>query len=533
MNKKLFITAILFGLLTFAFACRDRTGSGKDFTIGLVGKFSSLDPVGSATVAANDERLRTLMFNSLIKKTDSFDYEGELADISEADGGSTIVFKLKDNIKFHDGKVLNAADVKYTFDTLLASKGVKGSSFFDLEKGEKKPHVLAIETTDDKTINFKLARPSLKSQLLANLVAVGIVPAGSEIATEAVNTVPPVGTGPYKFVSFDPIQSIITVEAFDGYWEGAPNIKKVVVKAIPDANSILAELKSGIIDIVPGATEISPDALESLKSDPNLQLLQFDGTNIQYLGFNCETEPTKSIKLRQAVAYAINRPKIINDLLLNQAKIAYSILPPESWAYNAGMKYDYDPEKAKQLLDEAGFKDTNGDNMREMPKISFKISSGSTNQYATLIQSQLNEVGIPVELASLEFNTMLDQVKKGQFQINTGRWVGGNQDPLFLRNLFTSPEIPVEGKGGFNRSRYTNQQVDELLNSAFNETDREKAKVQYFKAQEIISQEVPLFPLWYSANMVAANKRIGNIKVNASGDWGFVRTLTISDDTKQ
>lgn len=529
MNKKLFITAILLGLLTFAYACRDRT-SGKDFTIGLVGKFSTLDPVGAATISANDERLRTLMFNSLVRKNDQFDYEGELADISDSDDGSTVIFKLKDNVKFHDGKPLTSADVKYTFDKLFESNGAKGSAFFDLEGKEKKPHILGIETPDEKTVNVKLARPSLKSQLLANLVPIAIVQNGSEVGTQASNTKPPIGTGPYKFIAFDPVQNILQVEAFEDYWEGAPNIKKITVKALADPNAMQAELKSQVIDLAPGASDIAPDALKGLEQDPNLDVLQFDGSNVQYLGFNTDVEPTKNIKVRQAVAYAVNREKIISDLLFNQAKIAHSILPPESWAYNAGTKYDYDPEKAKQLLDEAGFKDKNGDGTREMPKITFKISQGASSQYATLIQSQLAEVGIPVQLESLEFATMLDQVKNGQFQLNTGRWVGGNQDPLFLRNLFASSQIPTSDRSGFNRGRYNNPQVDELLNNAFNETDREKAKDYYFKAQEIISNEVPMFPLWYSANMVVANKRVKNIKVNASGDWGFVRNLTLEEN---
>lgn len=530
MNKKLFITAILLGLLTFSYACRDRTGSGKDFTIGLVGKFSTLDPVGAATISANDERLRTLMFNSLVKKNDKFDYEGELADISNSEDGSTIIFKLKDNIKFHDGKPLTSADVKYTFDKLFESNGAKGSAFFDTVDGEKKPHILGIETPDEKTINIKLARPSLKSQLLANLVPIAIIPNGSEVGTQASNIKPPIGTGPYKFVEFDNVQGILKVEAFADYWDGAAKIQKITVKALPDPNSMQAELKSQIIDIAPGANDLAPDALKSLEQDPNLQVKQFDGSNIQYLSFNCEAEPTKNVKVRQAVAYAINREKIINDLLFNQAKIAYAILPPESWAYNAGTKYTYNPEKAKQLLDEAGFRDTNGDGTREMPKISFKISPGSTSQYAAIIQTQLAEVGIPVGLESLETASKNEQVKNGQFQITTGQWIGGNQDPLFLRNLFASSEIPTDKRIGFNRTRYKNEQVDELLNTAFNETDREKAKESYFKVQEIISNEVPMFPLWYPANMVVANKRVGNIEVNASGDWGFVKNLSVSDN---
>lgn len=532
MSRNKIFTALL--IFTFIFSlslgCRDRTGSGKPFVIALDGPFSNLDPIGSATVTANDERLRTLLFNSLVKKNDQFEYIGELAkEINTSEDGSTVTFVLNDNVKFHDGKQLTSADVKYTFDKLFATNGAKASAFFDTVGEEKKPHILSIETPDEKTVNVKLARPALKNQLLSNLVPVAIIEENSEVGTQASNTKPPVGTGPYKFVSFDTVQNIVEVEKFSDYFEGAPNIDKIQIKGIPDASALQAELKSQIVDLAPGVINLSPDTFKNLEQDPNLKVEKFSGSNIQYIGFNTEVAPLDNVKVRQAIAYAIDKNKIINDLLLGQAKIAYSILPEESWAYSAGTKYDYDPAKAKQLLDEAGFKDTNGDGKREMPKISFKVSSGNqaVNQYTQMIQSQLLEVGIPVEIDSVEFRTMLSQLQNGQYQMTTGRWVGGNQDPIFLKDLFASSEIPNEKRASRNRSRYSNQKVDELLNQAVNETDREKAKQLYVQAQEIISNEVPMLPLWYPANMVVANKRVENIKMNASGDWGFVRNLTL------
>ena len=539
--------------MVFSFTCRDRTGSGKTFTIALDGKFSTLDPIGSTTVTANDERLRTLLFNSLVKKNDQFEYVGELAkEINTSEDGSTITFVLNDNVKFQDGKLLTSKDVKYTFDKLFESNGAKASAFFDTveiqsgsaksanpansnsagnktPKTEKQPHILAIETPDEKTISIKLARPALKNQLLSNLVSVAIVKEGSEVGTPASSTKPPIGTGPYKFVSFDSVQNIVEVEKFNDYFEGSPAIDKIQIKALPDANSLQAELKSQIVDLAPGVTNLSPDTLQSLGQDANLKVEKFNGSNIQYIGFNTEIAPLNNVKVRQAIAYGINREKIINDLLLGQATIAHSILPEESWAFNAGTKYEYNPEKAKQLLDEAGFKDKNGDGKREMPKISFKVSSGNqaVSQYTQLIVSQLLEIGMPVEIDSVEFQTMLSQLQKGQYQMTTGRWVGGNQDPIFLRDLFASSEIPSETRASRNRSRYSNKEVDDLLDQAINEIDREKAKQLYTKAQDIISNEVPMIPLWYPANMVVANQRVENIKMNASGDWGFVRNLTL------
>lgn len=531
-NKNLFVALVISFLLIsiFVSSCRDRTG-GNLFTMALDGSFSTLDPIGSANVDANAERLRTLMFNSLVKKNDQFEYVGELAkEIKENEDGSAITFILQDNVKFHNGKTLTSVDVKYTLDKLFQSNGAKAAAFYDTVNGQKTPHVTGIETPDEKTVVIKIARPALKNQLLANLVPVAIIPEGGEVGTQASNLNPPPGTGPYKFTSFDSVQGVVVVDAFNDYWEGAPNIPKIQVKTLADASALQAELKSQIVDLAPGVVNLAPDTFKSLEQDPNLQVLKFDGSNIQYLGFNTEAAPFNNVKVRQAIAYAINRERIVNDLLLGQATVAHSILPEESWAYYAGTKYDYDPEKAKQLLDESGFKDTNGDGLREMPKISFKISSGNqaVSQYAQFIQNQLTEVGIPVGIESLEFRTMLQQLQNGQYQMTTGRWVGGNQDPIFLRDLFASSEIPNEQRASRNRSRFSNQEVDQLLNKAIYATDRSQAKEFYAQAQEIISREVPMLPLWYPANMVVANKKVGNISVNASGDWGFVRNLTLN-----
>ena len=124
---------------------------------------------------------------------------------------------------------------------------------------------------------------------------------------------------------------------------------------------------------------------------------------------------------------------------------------------------------------------------------------------------------------------MRQQLAQGQFQMNTAVWIGGNQDPIFLHDLFTTQKIPSEKTkvACCNRSRYSNPEVDKLINEAFNTTDRARAKDLYFKAQDIISSEVPMFPLWYPANIVVANKRIGNIKVNPSGDWSFIKDITV------
>ena len=518
------VTTLLMALMAALLlpGCRNRS---ETFVIQLSDKISTLDPIGSPTVDAASERIRALIFNSLVKKNEKFDYIPDLAtDIKRADDGLSYTFTLHDGVTFQDGRPLTSADVKYTIDAVLASSSGKAASFFEGTGASKQGFVTAVEAPAPNTVIIRLRKPWLG--LLSNLVAIGIVPKDSADSQKTH----PLGSGPFKFISYDSAQQILSLEANPNYWEGAPKISALRVRVIEDANALQAELKTGGVTLAPLPTNLTPDSLEKLKQDPKLQVMQFAGANVIYLGFNVQNPPLDNVKLRQAIAYAIDRKTIIHDLLLGQAKIAHSIIPEESWAYSPGQQYVYDPAKAKQLLDEAGFRDPDGDGpqMRLQKPINFKISSSSaaTRQYVDVIRDSLQKVGIPVEIETMETNTLLDRLKLGEFQMTTLRWVGGNQDPIFLKDIFVSTEIPTQDRGGRNRSRYKNPELDRILEEAVNTADRGKAVELYRQAQDIISRDLPMLPLWYPANMVVADKSVGNIKIDGSGDWSFVRNLT-------
>jgi peptide/nickel transport system substrate-binding protein len=250
------------------------------------------------------------------------------------------------------------------------------------------------------------------------------------------------------------------------------------------------------------------------------------------LTFNTSSAPLDNSKVRQAIAHAVDRESMIKNLLLGYGKLAHSILPEESWAYTPGHTYSYSPATSRQLLDEAGFKDPDGDGpqMRFSKPLVYKVSGSSVagRNYAGVIQNYLKEVGIPVSIETAEQNTMFDEVRRGHFQIFYSQWVGGNQDPIFFKDLFATSEIPTESRASRNRSRYSNKELDGLLDEAVNTFDRQKALVLYTKIQEITSRELPVFTLWYQANIMIARKNVGNMQVNASGDWNFVRNLTVT-----
>src|ERR1043165_137987 len=520
MHRKLILLIFLVALLLIPNGCRPRRSNS--FVIALGDNIRTIDPIGSPSVDAASERVRTLIFNSLVKKNEKFDYTGELAsDIKRSDDGMTYTFTLHDGVKFHDGRDMTSADVKYTLDLVFSSNFAKSASFYDADKHS---YIKSVEAPAPQMVVVTLTKPWIG--LLSNLVPVAIIPKDSYESQKTH----PLGTGPFRFVSYDNAQQVVDLDRFPQYWEGAPKLETVRVRVISDMNALQAELQAGRVDIAPMPTSLSPDAVKRLEQDPNLQVKTFTGSNVFLLTINTSSPPLDNVKVRQAIAYAIDRETMIRTLLQGLGKPAHSIIPEESWAYSTGQTYSYDPAHAKKLLDEAGFTDPDGDGprMRFDKPVIYKLSGSSIagRQYAGVIQNYLKEVGIPVEIQTPEQNTFFDELKRGNFQISYSQWVGGNQDPIFYKDLFATSEIPTETRPSRNRSRYSNKELDVLLEEAVNTLDREKGVELYKKIQDIVSRDVPVFPLWYGSNVVIAKKNVQNIQVNASGDWGFVKDLS-------
>src|SRR6266404_5268336 len=418
-------------LSSMASSCRRQSNV---FVIALSDNVKTIDPIGSPSIDAASERVRVLMFNSLVKKDEKFDYVPELASkIDRSEDGLTFTFTLRDGVTFHDGRPFTSADAKYTLDTVLASTFAKAASFFEGSGATRTAYVKSVEAPDAHTLIIRLNKQW--TGLLPNLVPIAMIPKDSYESQKTH----PLGTGPFKFKSYDEVQQVVDVEANRNYYNGPPQIQLLRARAVSESNTMQAELQSGRVDIAPLATSLSPDAIKALGQNPNLSVHQFEGSDRNLLTFNTAEAPLDNVKVRQAIAYAIDRESMIRDLIQGQGAIAHSILPEGSWAYANPQTYQFDPNKAKQLLDEAGFRDPDGDGpqLRWAKPLLFRISgsSASARQYAGVIQNYLKNVGIPVAIETSEFNTMRQQVQNGQFQLNYSQWVGGNQDPLFYHDL--------------------------------------------------------------------------------------------------
>jgi len=329
---------------------KDLTSDSNHIVIALSDNIKTIDPIGSPSIDAASERVRVLMFNSLVKKDEKFDYVPELAsNIQRSEDGLTFTFALREGVTFQDGRPFTSADAKYTLDTVLSNSFAKSASFFEGAGANRKSYVKSVEAPDPHTLVIRLNKQW--TGLLPNLVPIPIIPRDSYESQKSQ----PLGTGPFKFKSYDQAQQVVDLEANSNYWDGPSHIATVRVRVISDSNAMQAELQSGRVDIAPLPTSLSPDSIKALGSNSILTVHQFEGSNLNLLTFNTKEAPLDNVKVRQAIAYAIDRESMIRDLLQGQGKIANSILPEASWAYTQGQTYHFDPAQAKKLLDEAGF----------------------------------------------------------------------------------------------------------------------------------------------------------------------------------
>jgi peptide/nickel transport system substrate-binding protein len=469
---------------------------------------ANLDPrVG---VDAQSERIDNLIFDDLLSRGDSLDVAPGLAERWEIPDPLTYIFHLHHGVKFHDGRPLTSQDVKWTFDSLLTGKirSPKTSAYRFVDH---------IGVPDDFTVVFHMKEPD--AALLWNLSdgAVGIVPRGSgdEISLH------PMGSGPFRLISAETDKEVI-LERNDAYWQEKPKLDRVRFAVVPDATTRALELQKGSGDVTINA--LTPDTVLTLEREPFLAVKHTPGTEVQYLGFNLRDPIVSNVRVRQAIAYALDRRPMIQYLWRGEAEQARSVLPPQSWAYNGNVPaYDYDPGKARELLDAAGYPTVNGVRFH----ITMKTSTDeNTRLMVAVMQQQLREVGIALDIRSFESATFFADVTHGAFQMYSLRWVGGNEDPDIFY-VFHSSRFPPNGA---NRGHYSNAKVDALIDQARREVDRQKRKSIYAELQLILAEELPYVDLWYLDNVLVHNKRVRNLQLNPAGNYDFLRTAELAPE---
>ncbi|MFN8482240.1 MAG: ABC transporter substrate-binding protein [Anaerolineae bacterium] len=437
----------------------------------------------------------SLIFDTLVWK-DSQGYIPWLAtDWKASDDGKTWTFTLRDGVTWQDGQPLTADDVVFSFDYMK-----KQPATAPLSRGME--FIAGARKVDDKHVEIALTRPY--APFLGNLAAsVPIIPKHiwESVADPLKYTdkAALIGSGPYKLTSYDKASGAYLYEANPDFWLGAPYVKRI--ELVPAADALLA-LKQGQIDAASLPTEggVTDELIAPFKT-ADFAMLDQKGEWNPVLQFNLSKPPYNDVKFRQAVAYAIDRDGLVNRLLQGRGEPgSLGWLPPANPMYNANVEpYKADVAKAKALLDEAGYKDANGDGVREMPDgkplaMTLTFDSNGYARIAELIRDSLKDVGIAVTLKPVDRATMDSQSAAGTFDAVVNYYGGLGGDPDYMRQAF-SAKSPSKA---FTRvQNYANARFEELADQQLGVADEAKRKALLGEMQSIVAKDAPVVPLYY------------------------------------
>ena len=473
-------------LLLVASACHQQTtasNANQDIVFAIGQMPLNLDP-RYATDAAS-ERVSRLLYQSLV----DFDAQSKpapsLASWLEVNPANYRFTLNKNRALFHNQTPLTANDVKATYDSLATLKDSPNTAEF--------ANIQNIEVVDNDTIEFKLRQED--KHFPAKLI-IGILPA-KLIAQSYDFSHAPIGSGALKFVSW---QNKLTLERLkDG--------QKISLIEVKDPTVRVLKLLQGEVDLLQG--ELPPELVKYLQTKSDVMVKTSIGANFSYLGLNFKDPILQKLKVRQAIAHAINRKQLIEKAMIAHSREAELILPPEHYTnqqttHQSLNIYDYNPALAKQLLQEAGVK---------LPlKLIYKTSTDAQRvRFATILQAQMAKAGIDLEIRSLDWGTFFADVKQGNFQLYGLTWVGIKTPEIYAK-AFGTQSLPPKG---FNRGRYADAELDKLL-----------ADENWQAATMRIHNQLPYIPLWYEGQFAAMRKGITNYNAKPDGNWDDLGTIS-------
>ena len=503
------VQSLLFGLVVLTSSPLWAETPPNVLIVGQIAEPQSLDP--HAVTAVNDFRILVNVYDGLVRYADgTLNVEPSLAtDWTISDDGLEYTFNLRDDVSFHDGSPFNAEAVVFNFERMLN----EDHPYYDTG-----PFPLAfyfgqvdtVEAVSEYQVTFTLTEPF--APFLSNLA----YPTGLIISPQAVREHGeevgrnPSGTGAFQFEEWQANQRVVVTRNPD-YWDGAPSLEAVVFRPITDANTRVAEMLSGGIDLM---VEVPPDNVSTFVDDGSFELYEQAGPHLWFLILNMKEAPFNNKAMRQAVNYAIDKESLVNDILQGTATVATGPTPPAfGWAYNDDLEpYPYDPDRARELIAEAG---------GEGAEITFYVTEGGSGMLdpismGTAIQADLAAVGLNVTIETYEWNTFLGEVNpglEGKADMAEMAWMTNDPDTLPFLALRTEafPE-----NGGFNSGYYSNPEVDDLLNQARTSTDQDERARLYREMQAIVYDDAPwAFIANWQQNAVATDA-VENFKLQPS-----------------
>lgn len=474
----------------------------------------ALNPILASEMASIT--VNSFLFNGLVKYDENLEIAPDLAESWDIlDDGRRIVFHLRKDVKWHDGTPLKAEDVVFTMQKVLDPEtNTFNAGLFKID-GKN----IEFRAIDEHTMEAVLPKPF--APFLNNLTLSPIAPKHL-LEKEDINKCDfnekPVGTGPFKFVEWKTSDRVV-LEANPGYFKGKPKLDRIEIRIIPSAEGSRIALLSQQIDMA-GLSAEDLFILSHLEKIPDhLQIHKWKDFTYFYFAFDLTNPLFSDKRVRQAMNYAIDRKTLVKTVLHGTGIPISGPIPAASWAYNKDVdNYDYNREKARELLDEAGWK-LNSDGIREKDgrKLSFRVNykngSGSSEGACIQLQNYLKEVGIEIKLQALDFGALINSLYPDKFQSVVFDWV----EP-FDPDIFVEWHSSQCGADGMNFMTYKNPEVDVLLEKAREIQDREERKKLYFEIQQKIVADAPYVWLWNQEAAVGVNKRVkGLSRPNPAG----------------
>lgn len=463
---------------------------------GLASAPISLDP-RFATDAASS-RINRLLYQRLVDFDAQFNPVPSLAEwalISPVHYRFSLLEQLRQ--PFENGRRLSAVDVKTTYDFMLDEKNASPhrGSLLNIE---------SIEVIDETTIDFRLKQPD---PLFPGHLVIGIVPAEALAEDWHLNKHSQ-GSGHFRFVAW-PSSDHLIIERKDDQL-------RVEFIHVQDATVRVLKLLRGEIDLL--QNDLPRELVHYLEQQDTVRVKHKAGNNFTYLGFNMQDSQLTDIRVRKAIAHAIDRESLIHYLLGGKTRPANALLGPEHWAgLRNGKPYRFDPERAKRLLAAAGYHD------QHPLTLQYKTSSDPFRiRIATIIQHQLAQVGIQLSLQSYDWATFYGDIKAGRFQLYSLSWVGIKSPDIF-RYVFHSRSVPPQGA---NRGHYANPTIDRLLDHSETQVDSRQRALVYHEIQQRLLDDLPYVPLWFEAHFVAARGDINNYQMATDGNYDGLLTIT-------
>ncbi|WP_321329749.1 glutathione ABC transporter substrate-binding protein [uncultured Ilyobacter sp.] len=501
LNKiKLLLIAITAMILLVACGEKSEEGSKvkKDtLTVAQPADAKALDP--HATNDQPSARVMTQIYDRLAEIDNDMNIIPGLAESWEQPDSFTTIFNLRHGIKFHNGEELKASDVKFSLEREL-----KTATVSHIVEGIDK-----VEVLDDYTVKVTTTDPC--GAILYNLAH----PASSILNEKSVTKSgknygqEPIGTGPYKFVSWDAGDKI-TLEANSEYFNETPAIKNLVFRNIVEGSNRVIGLETGEIDI---AYDIEPIDSERVATHDDLKFTQQEAPSLDYIGFNMKKKPFDNKKVRQAIATAVNVDDLIEAVLMGAGTKANSPIGPKVFGYNPNAKaYKFNVEKAKQLLTEAGYPSG-------FETVIWTNDNPIRMQVCQIVQAQLKEIGIEMRIEPMEWGAYLESTARGEHDMYILGWGTTTGDADYgLYALFHSS---TQGGPG-NRSFYKNPAVDNLLDKGKSSTNPEERKALYGEAQEIIQEDLPVLSLFYKNINAGMQNNVEGFVLHPSGSHRLV-----------